>query len=139
MVLVREDDRFHYSLVNLSRREPAGPAEGAGLIARLSAPYLPLDQAIWTQAPRYGTTSAERSVAKEAWEQPQFAFFRWFAEYPVLYKADVGNPETCAWFQDLRFFTPGRESWPFRYGMCRDRGGPWRAFEFDPTQRLPVY
>lgn len=139
MVVVSEDDRFHYSLVNLARREPAGLAGDAGFIARLSAPYLPLDQAVWTQAARYGATPAEISVAKEAWQQPQLAFFRWFAEYPVLYKVEAGNPDTCVWFQDLRFFTPGRDAWPFRYGTCREGGGPWRAFEFDPAQRLPVY
>jgi inner membrane protein len=139
MVVVSENDNLHYSLVSLSRREPARLANDAGFIARLSAPYLPLDQAVWTQSTRYGATPEEISVAKEAWQQPQLAFFRWFAEYPVLYKVEAGNPDTCVWFQDLRFFTPGREAWPFRYGLCRGGGGPWRAFEFDPAQRLPVY
>lgn len=139
MVVVSEDDRFHYSLVSLSRGEPARLADDAGFIARLSAPYLPLDRAVWTQAPRYGASPGEIALAQEAWRQPQFEFFRWFAQYPVLYKVEAGNPDTCAWFQDLRFFTPGRESWPFRYGMCREGDGPWRAFEFDPAQRLPVY
>jgi inner membrane protein len=60
---------------------------------------------------------------------PQFAFFRWFAQYPVLYRIDTGNPSSCVWFQDLRFFTPGRATWPFRYGLCREGAGEWRAYE----------
>ena len=52
-----------------------------------------------------------------AWRQEPFRFFRWFAAYPVLYRVDAGNPSTCVWFQDLRFFTPGRGRWPFRFGI----------------------
>ena len=73
--------------------------------------------------PRFGSSAAERAAAREAWSQPRFAFYRWFAEEPVLLRVDSGNPSTCAWFQDLRFFTPGRDTWPFRYGMCREEGG----------------
>ncbi|OGA42144.1 MAG: hypothetical protein A3G24_02970 [Betaproteobacteria bacterium RIFCSPLOWO2_12_FULL_62_13] len=139
MVIVSEEDRYHYSPVNLWRREPATLAPGAGFIERLSAPYLPVEQAVWTQAARYGATPAEATLAKEVWRQPQLAFFRWFAEYPVLHKAEAGNPETCVWFQDLRFFTPGRSSWPFRYGLCREGDGPWAPFQLNGAQRVPVF
>ena len=81
----------------------------------------------------------ERITAREAWSQPQFAFFRWFAEEPVLLRVDSGNPSTCAWFQDLRFFTPGRDTWPFRYGMCREGDGPWQLFRlYGDDVRVPV-
>jgi hypothetical protein len=31
------------------------------------------------------------------------------------------------WFIDLRFYTPGRATQPFRYGACRDGpGAAWR-------------
>jgi inner membrane protein len=96
-------------------------------------------QAVWTRATRYGTGPAEVSLAKEAWAQPQLAFFRWFARYPVLYMVEVGNPETCAWFHDLRFFTAGRATWPFRYGVCREAGGGWMPFQLMGTSRFPVY
>jgi hypothetical protein len=34
---------------------------------------------------------------------------------------------TCLWFTDLRFLTPGRETMPFRYRVCRDASGAlWR-------------
>ena len=91
------------------------------LAARLDAPYVPLAQARWETLPRYGS-----DLAKEAWESEALAFFRWFAAYPVAFRVDVGNPEHCVWFQDLRFLTPGRDATPFRYGMCRTGRGAWK-------------
>jgi len=128
MVVVRDGDKLRYSLVNLARREPKKLAPDAGLLARLDAPYLPLSQARWVHAAQFGSNS-ERAVAQDAWSQEGFGFFRWFAAYPVLYRVDSGNPSTCVWFQDLRFFTPGRERWPFRFGMCRENGGPWEPYQ----------
>ena len=128
LVIVRNGEEVRYSFVNLLRREPLPLAPDAGFIARLDAPYLPLAQAQWVFGSRFGTSEAERAVAREAWSLPQLAFFRWFAEEPLLLRVDAGNPSTCAWFQDLRFFTPGRNTWPFRYGMCRESGGEWRTY-----------
>jgi inner membrane protein len=129
LVIVNSGDEVRYSLVNLVRREARRPPADAGFIARLDAVYLPLAEAQWVHATRFGTSDAERAIAREAWSQPQLAFYRWFAEHPVLLRVDTGNPSTCAWFQDLRFFTPGRQSWPFRYGMCREEGGRWELFQ----------
>ena len=58
----------------------------------------------------------------------------------MLARVEAGNPSTCVWFQDLRFFTPGRASWPFRYGMCRENGGDWRAHRLlgdNTRERVP--
>ena len=139
MVVIGESDRYYYSLMSLSRREPANLAPNAGFLERLSAPYLPAAEAVWIEAARYGAAPGEAALAKDVWQHPRFAFFRWFAEYPVLYRIDAGNPDTCVWFQDLRFFTPGRSSWPFRYGLCRERDGPWAPFELVGDTRLRVY
>lgn len=139
MVIVRSGEEARYSFVNLVRREPLQPASDAGYIARLDAEYLPRAQARWVYATRFGSSATERAVARAAWAQPEFAFFRWFAEEPVLLRVDPGNPSTCVWFQDLRFFTPGRGTWPFRYGMCREDGGPWQLFRLDgDNTRVPV-
>jgi inner membrane protein len=142
MVVVDDGERFHYSLVSLSRRELPPPlAADAGFIARLGAPYLPLARATWLSAARLGTPQ-QSMLAREAMAHPQFAFFRWFAQYPILYRVDSGNPSTCVWFQDLRFFTPGRGSWPFRYGMCREQGEQWRPYELlseNADSKVPVY
>lgn len=139
IVIVSEGDQYRYSLINLWRHEPVRLAPDAGFITRLSAPYLPRAQAVWNRAPRYGTGPAEVRLAKEAWSQPQLAFFRWFAQYPVLYKVEAGNPELCVWFHDLRFFTPGRATWPFRYGVCREAGGGWMPYQLLGELRFPVY
>ncbi|HXF65567.1 MAG TPA: metal-dependent hydrolase, partial [Burkholderiales bacterium] len=138
MVVVRAGEEVRYSFVNLARREPLRPAPEAGLIARLDAAYLPLAQAQWARATLFGASEAQRAIAREAWSQPRFAFFRWFAEEPVLLRVDSGNPSTCAWFQDLRFFTPGRGSWPFRYGLCREENGPWRLHRLEGERAVPV-
>jgi len=139
MVVVRTGEEVRYSFVNLARREPLRPAPDAGFIERLDAAYLPLAQAQWVRGTRFGSSDTERAIAREAWSQPRFAFYRWFAEEPVLLRVESGNPSTCAWFQDLRFVTPGRDTWPFRYGMCRDGGGAWRLFQLAGEDRVAVW
>jgi inner membrane protein len=138
MVIARSGEDVRYSLVNLVRREPLAVPPDAGFIRRLDSVYLPLGLAKWVHASLFGTSEAERAIAREAWSQPQLEFFRWFAAEPVLLRVETGNPSTCAWFQDLRFFTPGRDAWPFRYGLCREGAGPWRLFQLVGDQRLPV-
>jgi inner membrane protein len=131
LVIVKNEYEVRYSLINLVRKDARRPTSDAGLIERLDSVYLPLAQAQWVHATRFGSSAAERSIAREVWTQPTLAFFRWFAQHPVLLRVDSGNPSTCAWFQDLRFFTPGRDSWPFRYGMCREEGGQWELFRLE--------
>ena len=139
MVVVRSGEEARYSFINLVRREPLRPAPDAGIVALFDAAYLPLPQAQWVRATRFGSSAAERAVAREVWSQPRFAVYRWFAEEPVLLRVDSGNPSTCAWFQDMRFFTPGRGTWPFRYGMCREEGAPWQLFRLDGNDtRVPI-
>jgi inner membrane protein len=140
MVIVEHNDRYHYALVNLVRREPRDSLPGdAGFFERLDAPYLPLRAARWVIAERYGSSAADRSLARDAYGQPAFEFFRWFAAYPALFRIERGNPDACVWFEDLRFFTPGRAHTPFRYGMCREGEDGWKAFRlFDTGHRVPV-
>jgi inner membrane protein len=138
MVIARQGEAVRYTFVNLVRKEPLAAGPGSGFIRRLDAAYLPLAQAQWVHASRFGTTEAERALAREAWSQPGFGFFRWFADEPVLLRVDRGNPSTCVWFQDLRFFSPGRDAWPFRYGMCREEGGPWWLHLLEGDTRLAV-
>jgi inner membrane protein len=136
LVIVRSGEEVRYSLVNLVRREPLAMTPDAGFVRRLDSVYLPLAQAQWVHGTRFGVSEAERAIAREAWSRPQFGFYRWFAEEPMLFRVDSGNPSSCAWFQDLRFFTPGRGSWPFRYGLCREgQGAAWRLFQLDGNDR----
>jgi inner membrane protein len=118
-VFVSDEERHEYAHVNLVRREPRPYTPGDGFIARVDAPYMPLDQAIWVRRSRYGETDGAR--AREAWSSPPMAPIRWFDELPAF----DGSNEHCVWFVDLRFLTPGRDSMPFRYAACRDDEG-WR-------------
>ena len=140
MIVVEEGERLDYAVVRLARgaAPPPLPAD-AGFFQRIAAPYLPLDHARWVKTLRYGGNAGDAALAREAWSRPELEFFRWFAQYPVLYRVDRGNPSTCVWFQDLRFFTPGREVFPFRYGLCREEGGPWRLFQLSGEGVIPLH
>jgi inner membrane protein len=139
MVVVAEPERYHYALVNLHRSRSPVIADDAGFIARLDAHYQPPAAARWETVERFGN-GADRALGEEAWRQHPFAFYRWFAAYPVVAAIDRGNPSVCVWFRDLRFLTPGRSSWPFRYGMCRNEAGQWAAYEHaDGGRALPVH
>jgi inner membrane protein len=134
MVIVTDRDRYHYAFVNLRRRERLNTTADPGLIARLDAQYEPLAEARWQSQTRFGVGDA-RVLAEEAWRRPEFAFFRWFAAYPIFAAIEHRNPSVCVWFRDLRFLTPGREAWPFRYGVCREDGGDWSAYAYPPDEQ----
>jgi inner membrane protein len=122
-VFVSDDEAHRFAHVNLVRKEPRRYAPGDGFIARLDAAYLPPEQMIWVTRRRYGET--QEGLIREAWNSPELDFFRWFADLPAFDGMSAGS--TCAWFVDLRFLTPGRDTMPFRYGACRDApGSPWR-------------
>jgi inner membrane protein len=134
-VIVEDPGGYDYAMVSLTRREAPVLAPDAGFFARIAAPYEPLAKARWERADRFGSGGA---VAEQAWRSPALEFFRWFAAFPVVYRVEREPPHECVWFQDLRFLTPGRETWPFRYGACRDGAGPWRAFGLEEGRRAPL-
>lgn len=120
-VYVSDEQAHRFAHVNLIRKEPKRYEPGDGFFARLDAPYMPKDKAIWVVRRRYG--EVDEAFSAEAWRSEPMAVYRWFADLPAL-DARTGN---CAYFVDLRFDTPGRPSTPFRYGACRDApGGAWR-------------
>ena len=134
-VFVSDETAHHFAHLNLVRSEPRALAPDDGFVARLDAAYLPVAQARWETRSRFGESAATRALAREAWNAPALAFFRWFADKPAF--DGVGDASTCVWFADLRFLTPGRESMPFRYGACRAReDAPWIAYQrAGPTGR----
>ncbi len=122
-VFVSDEEAHRFAHVNLVRKEPRRYVPGEGFIARINAPYLPLDQAVWVKRRRYGET--EREMIREAWNAPSLAFFSSYAALPAFDGMSEGS--TCVWFTDLRFITPGREGTPFRYRVCREGpAAPWR-------------
>ena len=137
--IVDNGKEVHYAHVNVVRRTLKTLSADAGLFERLDAPYRPLALAEWQVMPRFGN-GQQAMLAKEVWTQPALGFFRWFAQHPVLYRVDQGKDEFCAWFQDLRFVTPGRDEVPFRYGLCRNSSGPWQAFQLlEERVRQPLH
>ncbi len=130
MVVVTEGDLYHYANVNLMRSTPLPrPGPGAGLIARLNAAYAPLEQAQWITMHKYGPDPRQRDLAARVLAHPRLGFYRWFADYPTLYRVDRHNPATCVWFEDLRFTTVGRDASSFRYGLCNETDtDDWRPF-----------
>jgi inner membrane protein len=140
MIVVTDGDLYHYTYVNLGRRAalpPPGPT--AGLITRVNAGYAPLMKAHWTTVNKYGSDPSQRELARGALNHPRLGFFRWFAEYPALYRIDRENPSTCIWFEDLRFAVPGRDSTTFHYGLCSDKNSSgWRAYRLRDDTRQPA-
>ena len=138
MVIIETETGYRYSHINLRRQTVQIAAPDAGLIARLDAAYRPLDQAVWESDVRYGKGSQGAAV-RAAYEHPEFAFFRWFSAYPALHQVDIGDAHLCVWFKDLRFLTPGRDAFPFIYGMCSEGTGPLRPYQLSDGERQRVY
>jgi inner membrane protein len=123
-VFVSDAEAHRFAHVNLNRMEPRSYRPGDGFIAMLDSVYEPLSSARWETRSRYGEGPA-RPLAQEAWNSPAMAVYRWFADLPAFDGMSTGP--TCVWFIDLRFYTPGRATQPFRYGACRDGPAtPWR-------------
>jgi inner membrane protein len=128
-VVVSGDEEYRFAHVNLWLGSVPDLAQDAGLIGRMHAAFLPSAKAVWEARTRFGLSEADHRLALDAWSQREFAVYRWFAELPALYRIDHGDRSTCVWFEDLRFLVPGRAVSPFRYGLCRERAGPWGLFK----------
>jgi inner membrane protein len=138
MVVIEDAEGYHYSHINVRRDLPKSAGPEAGLIARLDAVYQPLDRAAWEYSPRFGN-GGERAAVRAVFEHQDFAFFRWFSAYPVLHRIDDADGKLCVWFRDLRFLTPGRDGFPFIYGLCNDVAGLMRPYGLGDRGSYPVY
>jgi inner membrane protein len=129
-VFVSDADAHRFANVNLVREARRPYREGDGFIAMLDSAYEPTASAHWQIRGRYGE-GEDRALAREAWNSPAMATYRWFADLPAYDGRSSGS--TCVWFIDLRFYTPGRGTLPFRYGACRDSpDAPWRLVPPQP-------
>jgi inner membrane protein len=130
-VVVETENSYRVAHINTRRSDVLTVTEGSNFIRRFSAPYLPLAQARWEPMAKFGNASDE-GLARTVWSHPDFAFFRWFAMFPQLYRVDAAaGADTCVWWRDLRFIFPGRNDPPFRFGMCRNGQGQWASYALD--------
>ncbi|WP_297363605.1 metal-dependent hydrolase [Thauera sp.] len=126
--IVFDGERYHYAHINTRRSEALVATADDNFIRRFSAPYLPVAMAQWQVGERFGNGDG-RALAEKVWQAEDFAFFRWFAMFPVLDHVERdASGQVCAAFRDLRFATPGRGREPFIYGLC-GAAGDWRLFE----------
>jgi inner membrane protein len=129
-VFVFDGADYHVAHLNTRRLQPLVAGHDDNFIRRFSAPYAPAHLARWERLPKFGNGDGEAALAREVWEHPDFAFFRWFAMFPLLHSVQ-NDTRTCVWYRDLRFVYPGRDTEPFRYGMCRDQGRDWVRYALD--------
>jgi inner membrane protein len=102
----------------------------------------------WERLPMFGAEPT--ALAREAWQHPDFAFFRWFAMYPLLHQVEApstpvptndtaARADVCVWYRDLRFTYPGRNTTPFRYGMCRHGADDtWAPYALGEAGRMAL-
>ena len=102
-VFVSDAEAHRFAHVNLVRERPLEAGPDAGFIRKLDAVYAPLQGARWETRTRYGDAAIE-PLAREAWESPAMAVYRWFAAEPAFDGVTRGS--VCVWFVDLRFLTP---------------------------------
>lgn len=122
-VIVREGERYHYAYVKLNAETRQSAPTDANWLSRALASFQPPALADWRTATRFGE-GQDSLLARDIWARPEFAYFRWFAGAPALYRIDHHPHGACVWFEDLRFAAPGRES-PFRFGLC---GPDWQSY-----------
>jgi inner membrane protein len=122
-VLVEKDNDYHYAHLHLGDQTRQTADADANWLRRALAAFQPPSMASWQTIPRFGQ-GQDNPLAQDIWARPEFAFFRWFASAPALYRIDHHPHGPCVWFEDLRFRAPGRES-PFRFGLC---GPEWKAY-----------
>lgn len=81
--IVFDGERYHYAHLNTRRSAPLVATESDNFIRRLSAHYLPVAQAQWVVKPQFGNGDTA-ALARTVWASADFAFYRWFAMFPVL-------------------------------------------------------
>lgn len=120
-LMLEDADGYWEARVNLIGRVTRRPQPDASSLTQIWASFHPQHAPNWQRIPRYGATFEDQAFAHAAWSAPALHGFRRFALFPVAYKITRGNPQTCVYFQDLRFALAGRTP-PFRFGACLPHG-----------------
>lgn len=119
MVVVKNENAYSYTYLNLLHQEAVpAPISESSWLSRFNASYPSAERAVWYKQEQFGLDRQDSQLSRQAFSHPSFAFFRWFAAYPVLYRIERVPNSQCVWFEDLRFRLPGLERPTFRFGMC---------------------
>lgn len=122
-VIIREPEHYHYAHLKLNADAQESAPPDANWLTRALAEFQPPKNATWKTAAKFGN-GQDGMLARDIWSRQEFAFFRWFADAPAVYRVDHHPQGACVWFEDLRFAAPGRES-PFRFGLCSP---DWKSY-----------
>jgi len=119
-IIVRNKNEYSTALLDISgmsKKLETGHKRNRWL-AMVSAYKSPTDLH-WEHYSLYGSDVDQYPSVNEVWWHDDFGLFRQFAVFPILYRVDEIDQETCVWFTDLRYLISTMLP-SFRYGMCRD-------------------
>lgn len=128
-VINKENDHYSTTLIDLAGfSEKLLRWEGTVPFIEFVTAYRPRDSSEWETFSLFGDQPDEIRLSQIVWQDNDFANYRNFAQFPILYRIDQNDRETCVWFSDLRYhisiILPA-----FRYGMCRSREKPdWTLY-----------
>lgn len=127
-IIQRENHHYKTALLDiLGVSEKLQSREGTIPFIEQASAFRSRDNIQWEKYSLFGENPHREHIARTAWNHEAMALYRDFARFPVLYRIDENNGETCVWFSDLRYhisiMTPS-----FRYGMCRNNNNEWKRY-----------
>jgi len=140
-LIVQHDHEYSTALLDISGLgqklfNNSDSHSGFGLISA----YKSRNNLLWDDYSLYGFNPEKSPLVEMVWQQNDLQKFNQFAEFPVLYRLDESEKQTCVWFTDLRFLISTMLP-SFRYGMCRETDNLWqlhrlRRFTENSRQRI---
>jgi inner membrane protein len=123
-----ENSRYYTALIDLAGiSEKLKHLEGTIPYLDLVSAYQDVANIEWEEYTLFGDQPEGQSLAREVWQHKKMTKFRNFARYPVLYRINLDDNQTCVWFSDLRYHI-SKTIPSFRYGMCRENNQEWRRY-----------
>ena len=119
-VIVKSKNEYSTALLDISGFSEKLETENkrnrwSGMISAYKSPT----DLHWEHYSLYGSDVDQYPLVNEVWWHDDFGLFRQFSVFPILYRVDALDQETCVWFTDLRYIISTMIP-SFRYGMCRD-------------------
>lgn len=118
-LIVSNGSEHHTAFLDLAKNASAPLPADAGMFARLAAGYRDADALEWTVR-RHLPSGPQRDFADTIWRSELLEPYRRFAAYPTFDSHEDSAQRRCAWFDDIRFGSPGSTG-PFRFGLCQSK------------------